>query len=74
MLTVREAVYDGTFGTPKTEAGLRQIPLSEAALSFIGEWKQRAGRHGSRRARVSTRTGNVHLAQQRPEARDLPGL
>jgi integrase len=26
-LTVREAVYDGTFSTPKTEAGLRQIPF-----------------------------------------------
>jgi hypothetical protein len=29
MLTVREAVYDGTFGTPKTNAGRRQIPLSD---------------------------------------------
>jgi len=27
LLTVREAVYDGTFSTPKTEAGVRQIPL-----------------------------------------------
>ena len=42
ILTVREAVYDGTFGTPKTEAGCRQIPLSAAALRLIGEWKQRA--------------------------------
>ena len=25
-LTVREAVYDGTFSTPKTAAGVRQIP------------------------------------------------
>jgi integrase len=32
-LTVREAVYDGTFSTPKTAAGVRQIPLSEAATS-----------------------------------------
>ena len=28
---VREAVYDGKFDTPKTEAGLRQIPLSETS-------------------------------------------
>ena len=39
LLTVREAVYDGTFGTPKTEAGRRQIPLSEAALGLLLEWK-----------------------------------
>jgi integrase len=59
VLTVREAVYDGTFGTPKTEAGLRQIPLSEAALSFIGEWKQRAGCTEPGALVFSTRTGNA---------------
>ena len=30
VLHIREAVYEGTFGTPKTEAGLRQLPLSDA--------------------------------------------
>ena len=35
-----EAVYDGTFGTPKTEAGLRQIPLSDAAIGIDREWKR----------------------------------
>jgi integrase len=39
LLTVREAVYDGTFSTPKTEAGSRQIPLSDTALQLVGEWK-----------------------------------
>jgi integrase len=39
VLTVREAVYDGTFGTPKTDAGSRQIPLSESALQLVMEWK-----------------------------------
>ena len=29
LLTVREAVYNGVFATPKTEAGARQIPLSD---------------------------------------------
>jgi integrase len=43
VLTVREAVYDDAFDTPKTEAGLRQVPLSDAALRFIGEWKARSG-------------------------------
>ena len=32
-------VYDGTFGTPKTDAGSRQIPLSESALQLLVEWK-----------------------------------
>jgi integrase len=59
VLTVREAVYDGTFGTPKTEAGLRQIPLSEAALTFIGVWKQRAECTEPGALVFSTRTGNA---------------
>ncbi|PYR23517.1 MAG: hypothetical protein DMF98_18280, partial [Acidobacteria bacterium] len=42
VLTVREAVYDGSFGTPKTEAGVRQIPLSDAATGLLTEWKRRA--------------------------------
>ena len=42
LLTVREAVYDGIFGAPKTEAGSRQIPLSEAALRLVVEWKAQA--------------------------------
>ena len=42
MLTVREAVYDGTFGTPKTEAGSRRIPLSETALRLVREWTAHA--------------------------------
>ena len=38
-LTVREAVYHRVFSTPKTEAGARRIPLSDAALTLIAEWK-----------------------------------
>ena len=41
-LTVREAIYDGTFSTPKTEAGSRQIPLSENAHQVMVEWKAQA--------------------------------
>ena len=58
VLTVREAVYDGTFSTPKTEAGQRQIPLSAAAPGFIGEWKERAGRTEQSALVFATRTGN----------------
>ena len=57
MLTVREAVYDGTFGTPKTEARPRQIPLSETALLLIGEWKQRGPSHERDALVFSARTG-----------------
>ena len=57
-LTVREAVYDGTFSTPKTEAGLRQIPLSDVALGFISEWKRHAGRTTAEALVFATRTGN----------------
>jgi integrase len=41
-LTVREAIYDGTFSTPKTEAGSRQIPLSATAQRLVAEWKAHA--------------------------------
>jgi integrase len=40
-LTVREAVYEGVFDTPKTEAGNRQIPLSPAAQLLVAEWRLR---------------------------------
>jgi integrase len=43
LLTVREAVYDGTFDTPKTAAGRRQIPLSATALELIAAWRARVG-------------------------------
>jgi integrase len=60
VLTVREAVYDGAFDTPKTEAGLRQIPLSEMALWFIGKWKgRRAGTITLDGLVFSTRRGQV---------------
>ena len=57
MLTVREAVYDGVFDSPKTAAGLRQIPLSDAALRFIGEWQERRNTTDALALVFSTRTG-----------------
>jgi integrase len=41
-LTVREGISEGTFDTPKTEAAVRQIPLSDAAMQVIANWKGRA--------------------------------
>ena len=41
-LVVSEAVYEGQFGAPKTQAGLRQIPVSAQVVSLMTEWKSRA--------------------------------
>jgi integrase len=41
-LTVRQAVYEGRFDTPKTQAGVRQIPLSHDALQLVEDWRTRA--------------------------------
>lgn len=40
--TVNQAVYKGKISTPKTEAGLRQIPLSTDAWKLQMEWKGKA--------------------------------
>jgi integrase len=58
LLTVREAVYDGVFSTPKTEAGMRQIPLSPTALQLLEDWRR--GKTPDAEALVfSTRSGDV---------------
>jgi integrase len=44
VLTVREAVYEGVFGTPKTDAGCRRIPLSQTARLLLDTWKTCAKR------------------------------
>ena len=59
VLTIREAVYDGVFDTPKTEAGIRQLPLSDAALGFIRGWKDRAGRSDAGDLVFATSTGKA---------------
>ena len=43
-LTVQEAVYEGVFGTPKTDAGIRRVPLSEAPVALLDEWRHHAKR------------------------------
>ena len=34
---VQEAVYEGGFGTPKTVAGVRALPVSEGAVLLLTE-------------------------------------
>jgi integrase len=43
-LTVREAVYEGTFDSPKTAAGRRRIPLAATAWRLLREWRPHAHR------------------------------
>ncbi len=43
-LTVQEAVYEGAFGTPKTDAGIRRVPLSEPAVALLVKWRARVKR------------------------------
>jgi hypothetical protein len=43
---VREAVYEGAFGTPKTQAGLRAVPLAEGVVDLLRAWSQRTTRTG----------------------------
>jgi integrase len=56
-LIVREAVYEGRFGTPKTAAGVRQIPLSEAAINLIVDWRGRVKRSEADDLMFSTWSG-----------------
>ncbi|MBI1875533.1 MAG: tyrosine-type recombinase/integrase, partial [Acidobacteria bacterium] len=56
-LDVREAVYEGAFDTPKTEAGLRRLPLSSAALQVIGGWRRYAKSADADALVFSTRSG-----------------
>ena len=57
LLTVREAVYDGTFSPPKTTAGSRRIPLSDMAQQLIVEWKALAKNTAPDALVFSTRRG-----------------
>ena len=75
VLTVREAVYDGTFGTPKTEAGSRQIPLSETALRLVHGMEGPGRQDTEPDALVFAHAaGHADLAEQRAAAVDLPGV
>ena len=61
LLTVREAVYDMTFSTPKTEAGLRQVPLSALARQLLAEWKPQAASTAPEALVFGTREGTPIL-------------
>jgi integrase len=56
-LTVQEAVYEGVFGTPKTDAGTRRVPLAESTLALLTEWRARVKRTESAALVFSTWSG-----------------
>jgi len=41
-LRIEQAVYEGVFGSPKTVAGRRQVPLPGLALSLLDQWRSQA--------------------------------
>jgi integrase len=59
IITVREAIYVGKFDTPKTEAGVRQVPLSDAAFQLVTEWKALVGHAAPDSLVFATRMGTV---------------
>lgn len=56
-LGVSEAVYEGIFGSPKTEAGNRRIPLSDFAAEILLHWRARAKKTGEDDLIFCTRSG-----------------
>ena len=57
IITVEQAVYDGHFGPPKTRAGERCLPLSDAAHALLAAWRQEAQRTRPDDLVFATRTG-----------------
>lgn len=41
---IDEVVYEGAFDTPKTDASVRPIPLSDTAIRLLGDWRKRVRR------------------------------
>ena len=62
FVEIREAVYEGQFGTPKTRNRLRRVPLSRAAAAVLTE-------HHGRSIRAGPRDLVFRLAGARPFAR-----
>jgi integrase len=56
-LQVREAVYEGTFDEPKTDASVRLIPLPEIAVELLRMWQRQAPRTAPEDLMFSTVSG-----------------
>src|SRR5207244_10132913 len=47
---VIDTSVEGTFGTPKTEAGVRRVPLSETTVALLTAWRRGVKRTDRRRS------------------------
>ena len=56
-IKVKEAVYRGVFDAPKTPTSRRVIPLCQAALELLAEWRLAARRSGPDDLVFGTRIG-----------------
>ena len=68
------AVYEGVFDDPKTMAGLRTIPLPDAALQLLAEWKATGEKDGGTRADLLDGVWQADLTEQRLASVGLAGL
>ena len=73
-LQVQEAVYEGTFGTPKTAAGLRSVPLPARRGHAACDRGENGSAGASRTTWCSRRSGQADFAEQRPAALGVSGL
>ena len=72
VLTIAQAsaLLEALPPLPKTAAGVRQIPLSEAAMKLIVDWRERVKRSGADDLMFSTWSGKTDLAEQRRASMD----
>ena len=70
-LTVEKAVYEGAFGTPKTSAGLRRVPV-ESDGQFVGGMEREERTAGG--AGFLDVARKVHFAKQRVAPVGVSGL
>jgi integrase len=75
----RQWLRDGTYGPPKTEAGIRRVPLSQDMVKHLKEWKLRSPHSGYEKPVFAGRDGRPlgHRNATRrgfEKARDLAGI
>lgn len=75
VLICRTQYNDGTLKeTPKTEAGVRQIPLNTNLLIMLREWKEHCPRLNGQLYRVFPAQGNEHGKGRSPKAESDGGI
>jgi integrase len=73
-LYVREAVYEGTFDEPKTDASMRLIPLPDIGMELLRTWQSRSRQSAPQDLIFSTVSWQIDLTEQRAAYVGLAGL